>query len=354
MRKYLLLIPVFLSVVILFLFLPDKLSGEGKTIKAKEEYIYERILSIGFDEADSLLGLFVPKSHPEDPDIAAYIEEGPGPIACAPNGDIYIVDKVKNRIVKYDSKGHYLGQVCIVDTPITFTTTSGRQIRFSELKGGGIEVDKYGNLYVTANSWVYIFNSNDKLKTIVDKFGDLDNVSADRISMSFGDGVLVAIGGFPDRLGRRIEIFPDGSTGKIGLPFWRDHKGNLYEIPDSMVIKRAKGEIPPNYRYRIIIKTDKDRRQKTVFPKDLTKDKGYLHLYGLDEKGNLYFSMSSGIEKYDFDGNLLAVITPKNMYKNYSLRVLYGTDLKVLASGDIVNGYCALDGFHIFRHRLIK
>ena len=353
MRKLLLLMSIFLIIVI-FLSLPDKLTGENKTTKVKEEYIYEKILSIGFGKVDSLLGLSDPKVQPGDPDIPAYAPDGPRDVICTLNGDIYIVDVVKERIVKYDSKGHYLGQVCIVDTPITFTTSSGRQIKFSELKGGSIEVDKYGNLYVVSDDDVYIFNSRGKLKTIVDKFNGLENIGARVISMSFGDGVLVATGGFSDHLGRRIEVFPDGSTGKIGFPFWRDYQGNLYEIPDSMVIKRAKGEIPPNYRYRIIIKTDKDRRQKTVFPKDLTKDKGYLHLYGLDEKGNLYFSMSSGIEKYDFNGNLLAVIT-KNKLKRYGLiGVMFGTKPRVLANGDIINAYCASDGFHIFRHRLIK
>lgn len=353
MRKLLLLMSIFLIIVI-FLSLPDKLTGENKTTKVKEEYIYEKILSIGFGEADSLLGLSDPKVQPGDPDIPAYAPDGPRDIICTLNGDIYIVDVVKERIVKYDSKGHYLGQVCVVDTPITFTTSSGRQIKFSGLKGGSIEVDKYGNLYVTANGWVYIFNSRGKLKTIVDKFGKSEDISAKGFLWSFGNGVMVGLGGFPDHLGREIELFSDGSTARTGLSIWRDYQGNTYEIPDSMVIKTAKGEIPHNQYYSVIIKTDKDTRQKTVFPKDLTKDKGYLHLYGLDEKGNLYFSMSSGIEKYDFDGNLLAIIT-KNKLKRYGLiGVMFGTKPRVLANGDIINAYCASDGFHIFRHRLIK
>lgn len=339
MRKYIHSIIGIIIVIRILLLWADTGETEGT-----HEYASEEIMFIKFGTADSCLGFRELLGPP------GWDQEGPTAVAYAPNGDIYVVDKVKERIVQYDSNGHYLGQVCVVDTPILFMTTAGKQIRYTGLKGGDIEVDKYSNLYVAAGK-VYIFDSNDELQVIIDNFGETGSTCVGGFLWSFGDGVMAGLSNFPDRLGREIEIFPDGHTGRIGLAIWRDYQGNTYEISDSIVIGVSKGEIPFDKYYQTIMKVDKKTKEKKILLRDLTKDHAYLHLFGLDNNGNLYFEGGKGLLKYDFEGNLLAEI-PNQTVGSYMFGI--NKSYRVLENGAIMHVSYDSVGLHIIRLRLIE
>jgi hypothetical protein len=196
------------------------------------------------------------------------------------------------------------------------------------------------------------------LKTIVDRFNNLEGIRPTIFAGSFGDGILAGVRGFSDHLGRRIELFPDGSTGKLGLTFWRDYQGNIYEIPDSIVVKQSRGEIPHNQRWQIIVRTDAITKEKEIVTIDTTKEafreKRFVHILGIDGEGSLYFSTGA---KYNFNGNRLSFIsaTRTSVTKEYNLNVLLsGTERKVLENGNMMDTYCTADSFYIFRYRRVE
>lgn len=309
---------------------------------------------------------------PEEIDDKGFLNPGEGPrsFAIDKDGNIYITDTLKNRVVKFDKSGKYLSSFGFGwfwgKEPLTLTTLSGKKFvagYTSSLfpntplsilgKPTDITVDDKGYVYVSTfenDGYVFKFDSYGRLLQIIDKLGVYES---DKIwdiyfrELSNGEkmiGIAYKMNGhsvskhlFYDSSMNYIEEeldYPDGFKRR-----YRD-------------ITRDKNGVIVAKEYTIeVLEPDGKTKRKIVFTslcKDLNVPIDKVYFIYVDKKGNFYFQDDYfNIFRIDQEGKIKGKYTFTKIENAVSMAM--GRPFFISPDGEIYEMIPLKDGLQIIK-----
>ncbi len=287
---------------------------------------------------------YIPEEKEVGPDDFQIPASGPKDFGVDRAGNIYIVDTLKQRIVKFDKKGKY---ILDFGKRLDFGTYFDQPIN--------IALDGQGNIYVKAldrDMSIFKFNSSGNF---LEEITSIGSYNADQIKwISYL---------YPDNRGHifiRAEVeegkyvnFEFDEKGKIIREFqgaiWKcDSEGKLYK--DSRETNDISfPEIKGSKRPVQILSSDK-KIEKEIILDFGTESAVYFGLLGVDDDGNMYYSNwnrdTDEILKFNNDGELVKRIK----IKSGNTFGMENNGFKILPDGTIYQMHATDEGLSIIKY----
>jgi len=201
---------------------------------------------------------------------------GPSDVAIDQVGNIYVVDHGNSRVQIFDSNFTYLDTIEINDEGYPVYPNNAA-------------VDAGGDLYVTVNSKIFIFDTNDENYSLVETWG------------VEGTGL--------GQLGRPTGIFVESSTGDVYVTEETNHRVSVFNSDGTIKTAYGTPDLVDGYFYYPsdvtisngeVFVSDQTNHRIQVFNKDGT----FLRKWGEFGSGDGQFNGPWGID-YDSTGNLI-------------------------------------------------
>ena len=278
----------------------------------------------------------------EKPDAEGHREPAYGPVDfdVDKEGNIYIADTEKQRVVKFDKKGKYFFSIDRIDEN-------------SYLEGpGSIAIDGKGNIYVADSSYstrncILKFDSQGKfVKKIEGVNGRKFTWITDLISLYYNGNIYVR-GEIEGREKEPLIFYEFDSDGNfVRETRWssEDKRGNGYQC------KVIDGK-PINNILKIVSPAGEVIKEIVIpLGQKEGEEPGCIEI---DREGNSYFmdyawGKMDEIFKYDNDGNLIIKFKVKSLHTNTI--AMRNMGFKILPNGTIYQMHASDEGLRIIKY----
>lgn len=280
----------------------------------------------------------------KEPDAEGHREPADGPrnFEVDKDGNFYIVDYLKQRVVKFDKNGRYL---------FSFGKKDNEELYLKQ--PGGIAIDKKGNIYVSDSGYptdcVLKFDSQGNFITKIDSVNGRKFTWITYLFSQYHNGNIYIEGEIEGREGKSLvyyEFDPESNFVRETKWLLEDKRGNTYQC------KVVDGK--PIDNTLEVVSSDGKVIKEIVVPLG-QKEGEEPGCIWIDREGNSYFidfawGKRDEIFKYDNDGKLITRFKIKSLHTN----ILGMVNFKILPGGTIYQIHATDDGLSIIKYEPAK